>query len=131
MLFRSELLWACDVNFVRGEDSFVRAHWAARPMVWQIYPQDDHAHRVKLDAFLGRYLGDPDDGTFPASELVRLFAAFVRAWNGFGNFPEHVWADLTGAQGLITPHARRWADSLAEHIDLASNLCNFCMERFV
>src|SRR6185437_6802324 len=29
-----ELLWACDVNFVRGEDSFVRAQWAARPFVW-------------------------------------------------------------------------------------------------
>ena len=26
-----ELLWACDLNFVRGEDSFVRAQWAARP----------------------------------------------------------------------------------------------------
>jgi hypothetical protein len=26
-----ELLWACDINFVRGEDSFVRAHWAAGP----------------------------------------------------------------------------------------------------
>ena len=29
------LLWACDVNFVRGEDSFVRAQFAARPLVWQ------------------------------------------------------------------------------------------------
>ncbi|MCK7501685.1 MAG: elongation factor P maturation arginine rhamnosyltransferase EarP [Comamonadaceae bacterium] len=28
-------------NFVRGEDSFVRAQWAARPLVWQIYPQQD------------------------------------------------------------------------------------------
>src|SRR5690606_20426841 len=30
------LLWACDFNFVRGEDSFVRAQWAARPLVWHI-----------------------------------------------------------------------------------------------
>ena len=29
------LLWACDLNFVRGEDSFVRAQWAARPLIWQ------------------------------------------------------------------------------------------------
>ncbi len=35
------LLWSCDVNFVRGEDSFVRAQWALRPFVWQIYPQTD------------------------------------------------------------------------------------------
>ena len=48
------LLWACDVNFVRGEDSFVRAQWAARPFVWQIYAQEQHAHLAKLDAFLDR-----------------------------------------------------------------------------
>lgn len=46
------LLWACDLNFVRGEDSLVRALWAARPFVWQIYRQDDGAHAAKLEAFL-------------------------------------------------------------------------------
>ena len=45
------LLWTCDLNFVRGEDSVVRALWAGKPFVWQIYPQDDQAHHVKLDAF--------------------------------------------------------------------------------
>ena len=47
-----ELLWACDINFVRGEDSLVRAIWAGKPFVWQIYPQDDGAHHAKLTAFL-------------------------------------------------------------------------------
>lgn len=46
------LLWCCDLNFVRGEDSLVRAIWAGRPFVWQIYPQDDGAHHAKLEAFL-------------------------------------------------------------------------------
>jgi uncharacterized repeat protein (TIGR03837 family) len=46
------LLWACDLNFVRGEDSLVRALWAGKPLVWQIYPQDDDAHHRKLAAFL-------------------------------------------------------------------------------
>ena len=46
------LLWACDLNFVRGEDSLVRALWAGAPFVWQIYAQDDDAHHTKLDAFL-------------------------------------------------------------------------------
>jgi uncharacterized repeat protein (TIGR03837 family) len=50
-----ELLWTCDLNFVRGEDSFVRAQWAAKPFVWQIYPQAEDAHLVKLDAFLARH----------------------------------------------------------------------------
>src|SRR5690606_8524637 len=49
------LLWACDLNFVRGEDSYVRAQWAARPLVWHIYPQAEDAHRIKLAAFLDRY----------------------------------------------------------------------------
>ena len=46
------LLWACDLNFVRGEDSAVRAIWAGKPFVWQLYPQDDGAQAAKLDAFL-------------------------------------------------------------------------------
>ena len=46
------LLWACDLNFVRGEDSLVRALWAGKPFVWHIYPQDDQVHLDKLDAFL-------------------------------------------------------------------------------
>ena len=46
------LLWSCDLNFVRGEDSLVRAIWAAKPFIWQIYPQHDGAHHAKLHAFL-------------------------------------------------------------------------------
>jgi uncharacterized repeat protein (TIGR03837 family) len=46
------LLWSCDLNFVRGEDSLVRALWANKPFVWHIYPQEDDAHHAKLDAFL-------------------------------------------------------------------------------
>lgn len=46
------LLWSCDLNFVRGEDSLVRALWAGKPFIWQIYPQDDAAHQRKLEAFL-------------------------------------------------------------------------------
>lgn len=46
------LLWSCDLNVVRGEDSLVRALWANKPFIWQIYPQADDAHHVKLEAFL-------------------------------------------------------------------------------
>jgi uncharacterized repeat protein (TIGR03837 family) len=46
------LLWSCDMNLVRGEDSLVRALWAGQPFIWQLYPQDDDAHHVKLFAFL-------------------------------------------------------------------------------
>jgi uncharacterized repeat protein (TIGR03837 family) len=52
------LLWTCDLNFVRGEDSLVRALWAGKPFIWHIYPQDDLAHHDKLEAFY-RVLGMP------------------------------------------------------------------------
>ena len=64
------LLWASDINFVRGEDSLVRALWAGKPFVWQIYPQSDGAHGPKLEAFMDM-LG--------ASHDVQ---AFLRCWNG-------------------------------------------------
>lgn len=66
------LLWACDLNFVRGEDSLIRALWAAKPMVWQIYPQHDEAHHAKLAAFL-------DWLDAPAG-----LRNFHFAWNGIG-----------------------------------------------
>jgi uncharacterized repeat protein (TIGR03837 family) len=55
-----ELLWSCDLNFVRGEDSIVRALLGGAPFVWQIYPQDDQAHHAKLHAFLD-WLQPPAD----------------------------------------------------------------------
>ena len=65
-----ELLMACDFNFVRGEDSLVRAIWAGNPFAWQLYPQHDGAHHDKLEAFLGE-LQPPSD-----------WARFQRVWNG-------------------------------------------------
>ena len=52
------LLWASDLNCVRGEDSLVRALWAGKPLLWQIYPQSDAAHHDKLSAFLAMLGGD-------------------------------------------------------------------------
>jgi uncharacterized repeat protein (TIGR03837 family) len=69
------LLWACDLNFVRGEDSLVRAIWANKPFVWQIYPQDDEAHAPKLEAFLA--LLPPNDA----------WRDFHRVWNGISQAP--------------------------------------------
>lgn len=65
-----ELLWLCDLNFVRGEDSFVRAQWAAKPMVWQIYPQAEDAHLIKLDSFMTHYLPVGADETNAKSETT-------------------------------------------------------------
>ncbi len=70
-----QMLWASDLNFVRGEDSLVRALWAGQAFVWQIYPQDDDAHHAKLEAFLD-WLQAPDS-----------WRRFHRIWNGLESGP--------------------------------------------
>lgn len=40
-----------NLNFVRGEDSIVRAMLSGRPFIWNIYPQDAGTHIKKLNSF--------------------------------------------------------------------------------
>ncbi|WP_397532899.1 elongation factor P maturation arginine rhamnosyltransferase EarP [Roseateles sp.] len=112
------LLWACDLNLVRGEDSFVRAQWAAQPMVWQLYPQSDGAHAHKLDAFLDLWL----TGTAP--ELAGPLRGLWKAWNGLGS-----WADLTPPElRRMRAHAKSWRDRLTQQADLCEQLLGFVRE---
>ena len=118
------LLWACDVNFVRGEDSFVRAQWAAQPFVWQAYPQADDAHRVKLAAYLDRYLADAPAA---AAEATR---AFWRAWNGTDPArAAQAWGAYAAAAPELVAHNARWAARLATLPDLACALLEFRRNR--
>ena len=124
------LLWACDVNFVRGEDSFVRAQWAERPFVWQIYPQAENAHLIKLDAFLTRYLGELADTGFNGSvrHSPEGVASVVRccwhAWNGTGDMAA-AWRSYIANRHSIQPHGKVWANQLDRAGDLANNLARF------
>ena len=117
-----QLLWACDLSFVRGEDSFVRALWGARSLVWHVYPQTEHAHRLKLDAFLARYgAALPPD---PAAALRRLSIA----WNGEGDAGT-AWQQFAAALPALSTHAESWASALAVQPDLADGLVKFCADR--
>ena len=112
------VLWACDANVVRGEDSFVRAQWAGRPFVWAIYPQTDAAHRKKMAAFLGRYA----DGL--AAPAAGALTALHEAWDtGAGVAP--AWAGFVQALPVLAAHARGWAGKLATRPDLARNIIDF------
>jgi uncharacterized repeat protein (TIGR03837 family) len=108
------LLWASDFNFVRGEDSLVRAIWAGKPFVWQIYPQEDNAHHAKLNAFLDMYLADPNAET----------AKHIRA-------AHYIWNDIakSAPASLMNIDSPRWQtaaliqrDLQANQPDLVSNL---------
>lgn len=117
-----EFLWACDCNFVRGEDSFVRAQWAALPFVWHIYPQQEDAHWVKLGAFLDRYCG-----ALPP-EAASDVRAFWDAWNR-GDGAGEAWPDFWRHRALLAQHARHWADGLLGQLGLAASLVQFCNKR--
>ena len=122
------LLWACDLNFVRGEDSFVRAQWAARPFVWQIYPTEDAAHWIKLAAFLGRYTsGLPRDR---ASAVTAMW----EAWNVRSDMPDpapsrpsvpRAWAEFIARREALLAHAQDWAHQLSKRPDLAAAMVDF------
>jgi uncharacterized repeat protein (TIGR03837 family) len=114
------LLWSCDLNFVRGEDSFVRAQWAARPMLWHIYPQREDAHRAKLTAFLDAYLAGLSG---PAADAAR---EFFMAWNGFGRIADEVWRDLAAHFPEWRRHTGKWRKKQMEQQDLCSRLVQFC-----
>lgn len=103
------LLWACDLNFVRGEDSLVRALWAGVPFVWQAYPQQDGAHWNKVEALLAQWA--------PPADVDSLW----RAWNGA---PAARWPGL-----LLGPDwseaTLAWRDRLQGQPDLATRLQAF------
>jgi uncharacterized repeat protein (TIGR03837 family) len=108
------LLWASDLNFVRGEDSLVRALWAGVPFVWQIYPQTDAAHLAKLDAFFGAVKAPP------------AWQALCRAWNGA---PPH-------GPGPFWPEALPWRaaclgarERLQAQADLSTQLRQFALQK--
>ncbi|MDI3381156.1 elongation factor P maturation arginine rhamnosyltransferase EarP [Xenophilus aerolatus] len=109
------LLGSCDLNLVRGEDSFVRAHWAGASFVWQIYPQDDDAHHVKLNAWL-------DWLDAPAS-----LRAFHHAWNGFSDAPPVLPGTAALADWQQAAQAGR-ARLLAQD-DLATQLRRFVNQK--
>jgi uncharacterized repeat protein (TIGR03837 family) len=109
-----EMLWACDFNVVRGEDSLVRALWAGQAFIWHIYPQDDRAHHAKLEAFLDWLQAPPC--------LRRMHAL----WNGLaaGDIPVlnadtlALWRECAAsarqrllAQGDLLSHLLRWLPS--------------------
>lgn len=105
------LLWACDLNFVRGEDSLVRALWANKPFVWQIYPQHDDAHHGKLDAFLDVLNAPPS------------LRDFHHVWNGMS--PAVLPAlSLSQWQTAITAARNRQL----QHDDLVTQLVRFALK---
>ena len=109
------LLWACDFNLVRGEDSLVRALWAGQPFGWHIYPQDDLAHHDKLHA-LEAALDMPAD--------LRQFHA---VWNGLEAAPLPKLSQAT--LGRWRDWSRQAQQRLLAQTDLTTQLIRFVAQK--
>lgn len=121
-----ELLWLADCNFVRGEDSFVRAQWAEHPFVWNIYPQAGGAHWAKLHAFVNRY------GEGLEADSVTAVREFWRLWNR-GETSAAVlgtaWRRFWLLRDDLQAHNAGWAARLRTLGSLSTNLVRFAVER--
>lgn len=112
------LLWSCDFNAVRGEESFIRSQWAGRPLVWHIYPQEEDAHWDKLNAFLDLYVRDL------APAPTAALRDFWRAWND-GEGSAAAWRAMQAHEAELTAHAERWTHKQVANGDLAGKLVFF------
>ena len=108
------VLAACDLNFVRGEDSLVRAIWAGKPFVWQAYPQHDGAHVAKLEALLGLW---------PAPADV---AVLWRDWHGLDGA---AWPGLPPLKPAWQQACAAWRGRLIQQPSLADQLLAFASEK--
>ncbi|MBB3102340.1 elongation factor P maturation arginine rhamnosyltransferase EarP [Azomonas macrocytogenes] len=113
-----QLLWCCDFNAVRGEESFVRAQWTGKPLVWHIYPQDESAHWVKLDAFFQLYSSNL------AVEARSALYDFWCAWNS-GQGAGKAWLCLGQYESVLGDHAEYWVRRQEANGDLAGKLVSF------
>lgn len=116
-----QLLWMADLNFVRGEDSIVRAVWAGKPLIWQIYPQTEGTHLIKLEAWL------------KMSSLPTDIQDLMRNWNA-----DTISADLPNgfAQAVNAEAFAQWSStalalshSLVQDVDFAQALHDFCASK--
>ena len=118
------LLACCDINFVRGEDSVIRAHWAGRPFIWQIYRQEQQAHRQKLNDFLAKQLA------LATPELAALIQKAHDLWDLELDFSE-IWPEYLKNIDKIQNHTIVWQQFLTQQQDLASNLVRFVEKKLI
>ena len=115
-----KLLWSCDFNIVRGEDSFLRAQWAAKPFIWHIYEQEDDYHLIKLDAFMQLYCNNLPPELAISWKALNLAFNKEQAAQTCEN-----WQQLNLADLPLLQHAKQWPIDAINDVDLVSRLVQF------
>ena len=121
-----KLLRDCDINFVRGEDSWVRAILAGKPFIWQPYWQTEHTHIKKLKAFIDVFYANCEQ-----KDVLWKAHAYWSAEHGLqinfkqGDFRE-IWHNYIISLQAIKLHTKMQSQKLAQQTDLAAKLVIFC-----
>ncbi|MDE2421715.1 MAG: elongation factor P maturation arginine rhamnosyltransferase EarP [Gammaproteobacteria bacterium] len=108
------LLWSCDLNFVRGEDSVIRAQWAGQPFIWHIYPQDENAHLIKLQAFID---------IVATANMNTSWQTMMLAWNTPNH--AHSWSKALSHLADWKIMSREWQTYLTTQQSLTTKLMQF------
>ncbi len=112
-----QLLTVCDINFVRGEDSWLRAIWAGKPFIWQPYFQDENTHIKKLEAFLALFYANFD----VKNQVLQMHTAWTS-----NQLSAAVWQDYLNQLSNIAGYTLQQSHQLAKQTDLAAKLVVFC-----
>jgi uncharacterized repeat protein (TIGR03837 family) len=124
-----KLLCDCDLNFVRGEDSWVRAIWAGKPFIWQPYWQDENTHVLKLKAFIDLYYKNYEK-SFEQKEMLwkangYWLSEHQNKMSSKSDFKTHILALINNLENWQIFTQKR-AQNLAQQNDLARKLVVFC-----
>lgn len=112
------LLYLCDFNFVRGEDSWIRALWAGKPMIWLPYQQTEDTHLVKLNAFMDHYLAQAE------TSLSHSVRHAMLAW-AQGDWQASHWESLLAVLPQFVQYAQVFRLRQSQQADLATKLVIF------
>jgi uncharacterized repeat protein (TIGR03837 family) len=116
-----DLLWSCNLNFVRGEDSWIRALWAGKPFIWQPYIQENNIHLIKLKAFLSRYCEDYEQ------ELSEILIKTHDDWSN-NKFNEALWRDFFKNQASLESFALKRSHHFFKEPSFVESLVDYCSE---
>ncbi len=111
----NKLLASCDINFVRGEDSWIRAIWAGKPFIWQPYLQTEDTHLTKLKAFLDVFYANCEDAAQQATIAIH------NAWTS-AQISTSAWQDYLSNLSALHTFTAQQTSALALQPDLATNL---------
>lgn len=118
-----QLLWCADINMVRGEDSFVRALWAGKPLTWDIYKQDDDVHWEKLRAFAQIY------GESLPESIALAWSDWLMLWNAGTQADEaqlrQAWERWVVLREPMRQAAQQRSAALAQQSDLLDRLWTY------